>query len=219
MEIKNIMPETFVNSSVRRDTDAALRRAERELNVYISSRLAEMREIPQLPTDIKLIDEDFIKKAIMPRMEAVKNDLGLNEDERDERVKMWKQISNTATKYANAIKEILLQWPEVEWQFNEEENYYQAINANEVVDKRSTFAVPQEAREHYQLIQDCLAAVKKLREWEKSQDAKTVSLITLVRLSPSQIAEAWHSGDARIDHRFDHLPGIRHDDFNGTIII
>ena len=218
MEIKNIMPETFVNSSVRRDTDAALRRAERELNVYISSRLAEMREIPQLPTDIKLIDEDFIKKAIMPRMEAVKNDLGLNEDERDERVKMWKQISNTATKYANAIKEILLQWPEVEWQFNEEENYYQAINANEVVDKRSTFAVPQEAREHYQLIQDCLAAVKKLREWEKSQDAKTVSLITLVRLSPSQIAEAWHSGDARIDHRFDHL-GIRHDDFSGTIII
>ena len=202
---KNIMPQTFVSSSVRRDTDAALRRAERGLNVFIS-RLTEMREIPQLPTDIKLIDEDFIKKAIMPRMEAVKNDLGLNEDERDERVKMWKQISNTA------------QWPEVEWQYNEEENYYQAINANEVVNKRSTFPVPEEAKLHYQLIQDCLAAVKKLREWERTQDAKTVSLITLVRLSPSQLAEAWHTNDARVNHRYDHL-GIRHDDLSDTIII
>ena len=214
---KNIMPQTFVSSSVRRDTDAALRRAERGLNVFIS-RLTEMREIPQLPTDIKLIDEDFIKKAIMPRMEAVKNDLGLNEDERDERVKMWKQISNTAAKYANAIKEILLQWPEVEWQFNEEENYYQAINANEVVNKRSTFPVPEEAKQHYELIHNALAAVKELREWERTQDAKTVSLITLVRLSPSQLAEAWHTNDARVNHRYDHL-GIRHDDLSDTIII
>lgn len=218
MEIKNTMPETFVNSSVRRDTDAALRRAERELNVYIS-RLTEMREIPQLPTDIKLIDENFIKTAISPRMEAVKNDLGLNEDERDERVKMWKQISNTAAKYANAIKEILLQWPEVEWQYNNEENFYQAVNATEVVNKRSTFQVPGEAKQHYQLIHDALSAVKKLREWERTQDAKTVSLATLVRLTPSQIAEAWYTNDARINHQFDHLPGVRHDDFSGTIII
>ena len=214
---KNIMPQTFVSSSVRRDTDAALRRAERGLNVFIS-RLTEMREIPQLPTDIKLIDEDFIKKAIMPRMEAVKNDLGLNEDERDERVKMWKQISNTAAKYANAIKEILLQWPEVEWQYNDEESYYLAVNATEVVNKRSTFPVPEEAKKHFELIHDALSAVKKLREWERTQDAKTVSLITLVRLSPSQLAEAWHTNDARVNHRYDHL-GIRHDDLSDTIII
>ena len=217
MTIKNVMPESFISAGAKRDTDAALRRAERELNIYIN-RLSEMREIPQLPTDIKLIDEDFIKKAIMPRMEAVKNDLGLNEDERDERVKMWKQISNTAAKYANAIKEILLQWPEVEWQFNEEENYYQAINANEVVNKRSTFPVPEEAKQHYQLIHDALTAIKQLRDWERKQDAKTVSLITLVRLSPSQLAEAWHTNDARVNHRYDHL-GIRHDDLSDTIII
>lgn len=216
MEIKNIMPETFVSSGARRDTDAALRRAERELNVY-ATRLAEMREIPALP-DIRQIDENFIKAAISPRMEAVKNDLGLNEDERDERVKMWKQISNTATKYANAIKEILLQWPEVEWQYNEDENYYQAVNANDVVNKRSTFAVPEEAKQHYELIHNALAAVKELREWERTQDAKTVALVTLIRLTPSQLAEAWHTNDARINHRYDHL-GIRHDDLSDTIII
>lgn len=218
MEIKNIMPETFVNSSARRDTDAALRRAERDLNTY-ASRVTEMREIPDLPTDITLVTEDFIRKAITPRLEAVKNDLTLTEDERDERVKMWKQISNTATKYANAIKEILLQWPEVEWQYNNEENFYQAVNATEVVNKRSTFQVPEEAKMHYGLIRDALSAVKKLREWERTQDAKTVSLATLVRLTPSQIAEAWYTNDARINHQFDHLPGVRHDDFSGTIII
>lgn len=214
---KNTMPKSFVSSGTKRDTDAALRRAERDLNVFVS-RLEEMREIPELPTEIRLINEEFIKEAITPRMEAVKNDLGLNEDERDERLKMWKQISNTASKYVNSIKEILLQWPDVQWKWNSEENYYIAANAPEVVDKRSTFDVPEEAREHYQLIHNALAAVKELREWERTQDAKTVSLITLVRLTPAQIAEAWHTGDARIDHRYDHL-GIRHDDFNGTIII
>lgn len=218
MEIKNVMPDTFVSSDARRDTDAALRRAERDLNTY-ATRLAEMREIPDLPKDIRLVTEDFIRKAITPRIEAVKNDLTLTEDERDERVKMWKQISNTATKYLNAIKEILLQWPEVEWQYNNEENYYLAVNATEVVNKRSTFQVPEEAKMHYGLIRDALSAVKKLREWERTQDAKTVSLATLVRLTPSQIAEAWYTNDARINHQFDHLPGVRHEDFSGTIII
>ena len=217
MTIKNVMPESFISAGAKRDTDAALRRAERELNIY-ANRLSEMREIPELPTDIKQIDEDFITKAIIPRIEAVKNDLGLTEEDRDERLKAWRQISNTATKYANAIKEILEQWPEVEWQYNEEENYYLAVNATEVVNKRSTFPVPEIAKQHYALIHDALAAVKKLREWERTQDAKTVSLVTLVRLTPSQIAEAWHTNDARVNHRYDHL-GIRHDDLSGTIII
>lgn len=218
MEIKNIMPETFVSSGARRDTDAALRRAERELNVYIS-RLTEMREIPQLIADLAKVNEDFIKKAIIPRLEAVKNDLSLTEDERDEKLKTWNIISTTARKYANAITDIVNQWPDVEWQFDEKENYYYAVNATEVVDKRSTFDVPQEAKEHYDRIRNAFAAIQELREWEKSQDAKTVALVTLVRLTPSQLAEAWHSGDARVDHRFDHLPGVRHDDFSGTIII
>ena len=218
MEIKNIMPETFVSSGARRDTDAALRRAERELNVYIS-RLTEMREIPQLIADLAKVNEDFIKKAIIPRLEALKNDLSLTEDERDEKLKTWNIISTTARKYANAITDIVNQWPDVEWQFDEKENYYYAVNATEVVDKRSTFDVPQEAKEHYDRIRNAFAAIQELREWEKSQDAKTVALVTLVRLTPSQLAEAWHSGDARVDHRFDHLPGVRHDDFSGTIII
>ena len=212
------MPETFVSSGARRDTDAALRRAERELNVYIS-RLTEMREIPQLIADLAKVNEDFIKKAIIPRLEAVKNDLSLTEDERDEKLKTWNIISTTARKYANAITDIVNQWPDVEWQFDEKENYYYAVNATEVVDKRSTFDVPQEAKEHYDRIRNAFAAIQELREWEKSQDAKTVALVTLVRLTPSQLAEAWHSGDARVDHRFDHLPGVRHDDFSGTIII
>ena len=217
MEIKNIMPKVFVSAIARRDNDAALRRAERDLNTY-ATRLAEMREIPDLPTDISLVNENFIIKAITPRLEAVRNDLTLTEDERDERVKMWHKINNTATKYASSITDIINQWPEVEWQYNEEENYYHAVNASEVVKKRSTFPVPEEAKQHYELIHNALAAVRELREWERTQDAKTVSLITLVRLTPSQLAEAWHTNDARIDHRFDHL-GIRHDDFSGTIII
>ena len=217
MTIKNVMPKSFISAGAKRDTDAALRRAERELNIY-ANRLSEMREIPELPTDIRLVNDEFIKAAITPRIEAVKNDLGLTEEERDERLKAWKQISNTASKYAFAVKEILLQWPDVQWVWNSEENHYLAANAPEVVDKRSTFDVPQEAKEHYELIQNCLASVIKLREWERARDGKTVSLVTLVRLTPSQIAEAWHSGDARICHKYDHL-GIRHDDYTGTIII
>ena len=217
MEIKNIMPETFISSVARRENDAALRRAERDLNVY-ASRLAEMREIPDLPTDIRLVTEDFILKAITPRLEAVKNDLTLTEDERDERVKMWHKISNTATKYASSITDIINEWFDVVWQYNDEENYYQAVNANDVVNRRSTFPVPEEAKQHYELIHNALAAVKELREWERTQDAKVVSLVTLVRLSPSQLAEAWHTNDARVNHRYDHL-GIRHDDLSGTIII
>ena len=217
IEVKNVMPARFLSAGVRKDTDAALRRAERDIN-DLANKLASMREIPEIPKDIKRINKDFIDSVFAPRMEAVRNDLGLTEDERDEKARLWQRICATAQKYANSIIEILEQWPEVNWQWDEESSHFIAANLHEVVDIRSTFDTPKEARQHYKLIHDALKAVSKLREWEQLQDAKTVSLITLVRLTPSQLAEAWYNGDAKVNHRFDHL-GIRHDDFKGTIII
>ena len=217
MEIKSIMPKTFVSPMVRRDTDAALRRAERDINENYS-KLATMREMPELPKDITKIDKDFIDGVFAPRLEAVKNDIALTEDERDEKVRNWSRIRAVSYKFANNIQITLSQWPEAVWKYNAEDNSFNIADFFDIVDTRSTFDTPAEARQHYTLIQAALSAVKRLREWEQSQDAKTMPLLALVRLTPEQLAEVWRSGDARIDHRFDHL-GIRHQDYSKTIII
>ena len=215
--VKNIMPKTFVSPMVRRDTDAALRRAERDINENYS-KLASMREMPELPKDITKIDKDFIERVFAPRLQAVWKDMTLTEDERDEKIKQWQRIKASGLKLAIAIQETLSQWPEAIWKFNPETNSFEVTDFYDIVDTRSTFDTPAEAMEHFQLIKNALAAVRRLREWEKTQDAKTMPLLALVRLTPEQLAEVWRSGDARIDHRFDHL-GIRHQDYSKTIII
>ena len=218
MEIKNIMPKTFVSPMVRRDTDAALRRAEREVNENYG-KLATMREMPELPKDITKIDKDFIDGVFAPRLEAVRKDITLTEDERDEKVRNWNRIRSTAYKISNTIQVTLSQWPEAVWRFNDETNSFEVSDFYDIVDTRSTFDTPKEAQEHYALIQDALAAVKRLREWEQSQDAKTMPLLALIRLTPEQLAEIWRSGDARVDHRFDHLPNMKRENYSQTIII
>lgn len=216
--VKNNMPERFVSPMVRRDTDAALRRAERDINENYG-KLATMREMPELPKDVTKIDKDFIDGVFAPRLEAVKNDIALTEDERDEKVRNWSRIRATAYKYANSIQVTLSQWPEAVWKYYAEDNSFHITDFFDIVDTRSTFDTPKEALQHYALIQDALAAVKKLREWEQSQDAKTMPLLALIRLTPEQLAEVWRSGDARVDHRFDHLPNMRHENYSKTIII
>lgn len=218
MEIKNIMPKTFVSPMVRRDTDAALRRAERDINENYS-KLASMREMPELPKDITKIDKDLIDGFFAPRLEAVRNDISLTEDERDEKIRNWSRIRATAYKYMNSVQVTLAQWPEAVWKYNADTQSFYIDDFFDIVDTRSTFDTPKEAQEHYALIQDALAAVKRLREWEQSQDAKTMPLLALIRLTPEQLAEIWRSGDARVDHRFDHLPGMRHENYSQTIII
>ena len=216
--VKNNMPERFVSPMVRRDTDAALRRAEREVNENYS-KLATMREMPELPKDITKIDKDLIDGFFAPRLEAVRNDISLTEDERDEKIRNWSRIRATAYKYANSIQVTLSQWPEAVWKYYAEDYSFHIDDFFDIVDTRSTFDTPKEAQEHYALIQDALAAVKRLREWEQSQDAKTMPLLALIRLTPEQLAEVWRSGDAQVSHKFDHLPGMRHENYSKTIII
>ena len=212
------MPKSYVSPMVRRDTDAALRRAERDINENYG-KLAEMREMSELPKDITKIDKDFIDSVFTPRLEAVRNDIGLTEDERDEKVGNWSRIRATAYKFANTIQVTLSQWPEAVWKYNADTQSFYIDDFFDIVDTRSTFDTPAEAVEHYALIQAALSAVKRLREWEQSQDCKTVPLLGLIRLLPEQLAEIWRSGDARVDHRFDHLPNMRHEDYSQTIII
>ena len=216
--VKNIMPKTFVSPMVRRDTDAALRRAERDINDNYR-KLASMREMPELPKDITKIDKDFIERVFDPRLQAVWQDITLTEDERDEKIKQWQRIKASGLKLSNAIQGTLSQWPEAIWKFNPETNSFEVTDFYDIVDTRSTFDTPEEAKQHYALIQDALAAVRRLREWEQSQDAKTMPLLALIRLAPEQLAEVWRSGDALVDHRFDHLPGMRHENYSKTIII
>ena len=216
--VKNIMPEHFVSPQVRRDTDAALRRAERDINEnYL--KLATMREMPELPKDITKIDKDLIDGFFAPRLEAVRKDITLTEDERDEKVRNWNRIRATAYKISNTIQVTLSQWPEAVWRFNDETNSFEVCDFYDIVDTRSTFDTPEEAKQHYALIQEALSSVQKLRKWEQSQDAKTMPLLALIRLTPEQLAEVWRSGDARVDHRFDHLPNMRHENYSKTIII
>lgn len=212
------MPARFVSPMVRRDTDAALRRAEREINENYS-KLATMREMPELPKDIAKINKDLIDGIFAPRLEAVRHDISLTEDERDEKVRNWSRIRATAYKYMNSVQVTLAQWPEAVWKYNADTQSFHIDDFFDIVDTRSTFDTPSQARAHYQLIQDALAAVRRLREWEKTQDAKTMPLLALIRLTPEQLAEVWRSGDALVDHRYDHLPGMRHENYSKTIII
>ena len=75
------------------------------------------------------------------------------------------------------------------------ENIVPSADIHAVAVARVTRNVPEQAQQHYDLIQDVCAAIDRLRTWERKGNVKKIPLQSLCRKSTMQIAEEWATGD------------------------
>ena len=182
--------------------------------------LLEVAELAPLPTTITHITTAWLSSIIEAKCNLIDNDTSLTFDEKKSRKKAWFAVHSKAAKAIKAIVEALQSYPDADWDFDpmispsrdeygeratsHKGNFF-CKNIEQVAASRSDHVVPDEAKEHWQLINQALEQIRKLRAWEDDHDIKSQPLAYHQELPAYQFLEAWITGAVKFDRKFAHL--------------
>ncbi len=185
------MPVSIIVENKRIEADANIRKAIRNLQGAVSN-LSKVKEYT-LPKDIKEITSEDLTRQIDLRLEAVQNELGLTEEEKQTRLRSWRGVKASASRYVQQIQAVLVEWPQLSWKWYEPANNFildgdiDAISA-----KMATREVSEVCSEHYKLINEASEAVLRLREFQNQSGFRLDGDRFMQYYNdPEALAEAW----------------------------
>lgn len=200
------MPTTIIIEGERRKVDEALRLALQNTQCAYSA-LRELEDLGEIPEPHNCTSQ-WLDSVITKKKEAVQHADFLTKEQKLALVEQWEKLAKTASGYVGIIQSFISSIPYHQFGYDEETANIYIKDFATLVNSRCVRSVPAEARTHYQLIQNAKKAIQNLREWENGEDLKKYRLEELFAMTPKQIAEEWATGNNKIDHRYDHLPGI-----------
>ena len=200
------MPTTIIIDRERRKVDEALRLALQNTQCAYSA-LREIEDLGAVPEPHNCTTQ-WLDCIISKKKEAVNNANFLTREQRLSIIEQWEKIAKTASGYVGIIQSFISSIPYLQYGYNEETASIYIKDFATLVNSRCVRSVPAEANTHWQLIQNAKKAIQDLRQWEKAEDLKKYRLEELFAMTPQLIAEEWATSNNRIDHRYDHLPGI-----------
>lgn len=164
------------------------------------SELQGIEELQPIPADLADITEDWLQQQLDLCTDPIKADKSLTGDERRERLKPWRAISQRATRLVNIIQGILQSNPDVVFTIEDGENgrryYISERQLEDIALKRATREIPVEAIQHLELIQEVREKVENLREFEDNHNVKRYTVEQLLNLPwTCGLADMWAVGD------------------------
>ena len=169
------------------------------------SELQNIGELQPIPADLGDITPTWLQQRLDSCTAPIKADKSLTGDERRDRLKPWRAISQRAMRLVNIVEGILLANTDVTFTIEDDENgqhrYYISEQQIEAVAlQRATHDVPPEAIVHCELIQEVRAKVDELREFERLHNVKRYSVEQLLGLPWfGGLCDLWITGDIIID--------------------
>lgn len=164
--------------------------------------LQGIEELRPIPADLADITEDWLQQQLGQCTAPIKADKSLTSDERRERLKPWRAISQRATRLVNIIEGILLANTDLVFSIADDENgqhhsYFideQEIEAVAIM--RATHEIPVEAFTHLELIDKLREAVENLRAFEDKYNVRRYTVEQLLNLPwTGGLADMWAVGD------------------------
>lgn len=165
--------------------------------------MAELLSIEELdvPADLADITATWLQQQIDSCTAPIKADKSLTSDERRERLKPWKAISQRATRLVNIVQGVLASNGDVVFTIesgNDGRSHYyideQQIEA--VARQRATHEIPPEAIQHLDLIQQVREAVENLRAFENQHNVRRYTIGQLMNMPwVGGLADMWALGD------------------------
>lgn len=163
--------------------------------------LQDIEELQPIPADLGDITTIWLQQQIDSCTAPIKADKSLTSDERRERLKPWKAISQRATRLVNIIQGILQSNPDVVFTIEDDENgrysyYISEAQIEEVARQRATHTIPPEALLHLELVQQVREKVDALREFEGAHNVKRYTIEQLLAMPwTSGLCDMWVTGD------------------------
>ena len=200
------VPTTIIIEGERRKVDEALKTALQNAQCAYSA-LRELEDLGKIPEPHNCTSQ-WLDCIISQKKDAVNKADFLTKEQRLSIIEQWEKLAKTASGYVGIIQSFIAGIPFSQYGYDKETANIYIKDFATLVNSRCVRSVPAEARIHWQLIQNAKKAIQDLREWEKAEDLKKYRLEELFAMTPQLIAEEWATSNNKIDHRYDHLPGI-----------
>lgn len=202
----NIIPSTIIIEGERRETEKALAQALKQAQEAYA-KLRDLEDLGEIPEPHNCTSQ-WLDCITNKKKEAVNKADFLTKAQRVSFIEQWEKLAKTASGYVGIIESFIAGIPFLQYGYDKETANIYLKHIATLVNSRCVRSVPAEARTHWNLIQNARKAIQDLRQWENGEDLKKYRLEELFAMTPKIIAEEWATGNNKIDHRYDHLPGI-----------
>lgn len=168
--------------------------------------LEEIQGLADIPCEsIDTVTGEYIASYVAQKVTGVERSDFLTTSAKHELVQQWQKIGKTATKCAKDITAFVEACKPVATVTIEEGELTTDKTLQEIADTLSLADVPEGAEKHVELIKAVRQSIANLREYERTQDLKPMTMNTVSTIQDDEICESWASGWIKRDHSFDHL--------------
>ena len=175
------------------EMDAELRRDVRRLQAAYAT-LRGMKDY-KCPIVLNEINTEEIDRITEERISRVSSDVNLLPSEVEERTKKYKTLHRNVVTQIHIVQKVVATWPEAQFAYEAEvQNIVPQADLESVVSAKCMREVPPIAQQHARLIDNALAAIAKLREFENAENVCKMRLEVLAHMDADTLAGHWANG-------------------------
>lgn len=168
--------------------------------------LEEIKGLADIPCDtIDTLTGAYIASYVGQKVGEVERSAFLTTQAKTDLVEQWQKMGKTATKCAKDITAFVEACKPVATVTLEDGELTTDKTLQEIADTLSLAEVPEGAQTHIDLIKAVRTSIANLRDYEKTQDLKPMTMNTVSTIQDDEICQSWASGWIKRDHSFDHL--------------
>lgn len=176
------------------------------LQAKASLSLSEIKGLADIPCEsIDTLTGAYIASYVGQKVAEVERSTFLTTQAKTDLVEQWQKMGKTATKCAKDITAFVEACKPVATVTLEEGELTTDKTLQEIADTLSLADVPEGAQTHIDLIKAVRTSIANLREYERTQDLKPMTMNTVSTIQDDEICQSWASGWIKRDHSFDHL--------------
>ena len=189
---------TSRSRQVKNDLDRLQARAE--------TALEEIKGLADIPCDtIDTLTGAYIASYVGQKVAEVQRSAFLTTQAKTDLVEQWQKMGKTASKCAKDITAFVEACKPVATVALVDGELTTDKTLQEIADTLSLADVPEGAEMHIELIKRIRQSIANLREYERTQDLKPMTMNTISTIQDDEICQSWASGWIKRDHSFDHL--------------
>lgn len=163
----------------------------------IQESYAALRDMPdyQCPRELSELNTQEIDRLTAQRVSRVYADDSLLPSEKEQRIKVYKNLHRAVVTNINVITKVINRWPDAEFAYSESmQNIVSQADIKLIAEKLCVRQVPELCKQHARLIVNVFQSISKLREFEKSEGISKLKLENLYNFSTERLCEVWADG-------------------------
>ena len=163
--------------------------------------LEEIKGLVDIPcNDINTLTKAFLRSFVAQKIAEIDRASFLTTETKQSLIAEWQQKEKTAAKKIMVIQDFAEACSPEGVVSIEDGELVTSLSLKEIADQKNLLDVPEKASEHYTKIVAIREAIAALREFETSEDLKSMNMNTILNIGEDEVAQSWATGWIKRDH-------------------